>query len=621
MKILSDNQKLPHELIAVIIEYILDRRLNPSVEEIAYLTQTNVEQVWEIVDYLDRSQSDFSKTSRFSSEGFSTGVKAGEALIAAINQDPSRGEKMIMSFRYKKQPLLESVKHKWIDRIHQYQELINQDLREKANNLLSEEDQERWGRQILHFAVDQKKIKNTKVAVFGCGGLGSNALLGLIYNGVHKFKILDFDEIELSNLNRQTLYGKSQVGKLKVFEAEKRLLEINPNAEIEATNLKIIYPKDINVFEMEVMQYPEDIRGINEMVKWADYVVNALDHTGSPYLINDLCVKNGKPFIWGGIGFQSGELYYYHPKENTPCLRCIFANPSDFGLKFKFFPNSIKENLEVFRYKVGGGRPGTNLGSVVMIDGILIAELITQDILYPDGTTPFLLLHDEEDNLHTKQAYGCFIIYDGLKNEILKLTMNHDPKCECQKYLSERVNPITDGINIFSVSPSSRSLTKIVNNIVNETLTQEDFINFINPELHTLIRWAKMEEPNINIYNGFSLSGEFLKWLSNLRNDTRKKKRLIKNNAFGVINDFIDIPVLTLIIDNIKRNFMEINDNYEIIKAILYNLFSEERSFKELADKYFIDVELIENLYNRTLPSFSEKKLNSIADVMRISED
>jgi len=243
--------------------------------------------------------------------------------------------KRLMDLRYHKQAMLKEIKTQLLIRQINYNKIINQELRNQDNSSLSPLERKRWSRQISHSVIKQKKIKEARVVVFGVGGIGSNALMGLIYSGVHNFKIIDFDIVELSNLNRQTLYTPDDIGSLKIEMAKKRLLEINPHITVEIYNIKIDYPENVNVLHMNENEYPDEISNINDIIKLGDFIVNALDYQGAPYLISDLCVKNHKPFYWAGVNHSIGEIYIFSPVNKTACLRCIFG-PSDFINKDQF---------------------------------------------------------------------------------------------------------------------------------------------------------------------------------------------------------------------------------------------------------------------------------------------
>ncbi len=313
----------------------------------------------------------------------------------------------LMDLRYFKQPKLKEIKIKLLTRQIKYREMVNQDFRNKDNNTLDKLDKKRWSRQLSHRLIKQKRIKDARIVVFGIGGIGSNVLMGLIYSGVQNFKIIDYDVVKLSNLNRQTLYVPRDVGSLKTEKAEERLLIINPNISIESYNIKIDYPKELNILNLKEKEYNEGIGKINELIKWGDIIVNAMDFQGAPYLINDLCVINRKPFYWGGVNHFLGEIYGFYPKNNIACLRCIFG-PSDFISKSEFLRYKEKEKII---------SKGINLGATVIGTGNLISEIIIHDIC---GIDTF--------------SHGHFIMYDAFEFKIKKIPIEIDNDCQCQKF-------------------------------------------------------------------------------------------------------------------------------------------------------------------------------------------
>lgn len=279
--------------------------------------------------------------------------------------------KTILKNRYRNQPNLLQIKEKLLLRtisFHQ-ERAINQP---KAGvDELSKQDVLKYSRQIANPKIDQAMIKNAKIAIFGCGGIGTNVLLSLTYSGVQEFKLVDHDIIEWSNLNRQVLYRPEDLGKQKIHVAKSRLKEINPNLNIETCSWKVKYPVSSNVFEMLEGEYPPNINKINEVIAWADVIVNGMDMYGAPYLINDLCVKASKAYVWGGVNHFQGNIFHYNPSltKKASCFRCIFENNS----KLERHPHN--------RYKTkGGSQIGVNLGTSVCATGNLISELLIHQI-------------------------------------------------------------------------------------------------------------------------------------------------------------------------------------------------------------------------------------------------
>ena len=313
----------------------------------------------------------------------------------------------IMDLRYSGQPRLKKIKTKYLRRQIKYREIPNQNLRDEDNLSLDQLVKKRWARQISHGLINQKKIKNARVVVFGVGGIGSNVLTGLIYSGVHNFKIIDHDIVTISNLNRQTLYVPKDVGSLKIEQAEERLLCINPEISIKSYNIEIDYPRHLNILNLKTNEYPNEISNLNKIIKWGDFIVNALDHQGAPYLINDLCVKNHKPFYWAGVNHSIGEIYSFSPVKKTACLRCIFG-PSDLINREPFLRYRKKDD----------GLKGSNMGSTVISTGIFISEMILHDII---GIENFFSGHS--------------FIYDALEFKIKKIPIHINRNCLCRKYL------------------------------------------------------------------------------------------------------------------------------------------------------------------------------------------
>lgn len=311
-----------------------------------------------------------------------------------------------LNYRYQNQPELKEIKKRLLTRQINYSEMYDLRAIAQDNKELDELEKNRWNRQITNTILNQKRIKNARVVVFGCGGVGSNVLIGLSYAGVYNFKIIDFDKVELSNLNQQTLYHPKDIGKFKVDKAQERLVQINPEIRVETFNLKLNYPIELNLLEMDENKYPDDFKKIDKLIKWGDHIVSASDYFGAPYLINDLCVKNQKPYYWGGCNYFLSDIFSYYPKEKTACIRCLFG-PTDFTDETQHFrynkPNSVYKAI--------------NFGTTNILTGIFIAENIIKDIC------------EIENKIH-----GRYTIYDGYDKELYKIPINTNDKCKCLLY-------------------------------------------------------------------------------------------------------------------------------------------------------------------------------------------
>ncbi len=165
----------------------------------------------------------------------------------------------------------------------------------------------------------QQKLKLAKVLVIGAGGLGCPVLLYLTAAGIGKIGILDSDVVDLTNLQRQVLYKTEDIGKPKAATAAKRLAQMNDTIEIEAVNQKL---KKENA---------------EAFIKMYDIVVDCTDNFSARYLINDMCVKLQKPFVYGAIHQFEGQVSVFNFKDNNgvlgPTYRCLFPEqPSDLEI-------------------------------------------------------------------------------------------------------------------------------------------------------------------------------------------------------------------------------------------------------------------------------------------------
>jgi len=160
----------------------------------------------------------------------------------------------------------------------------------------------RYTRQIMLSEIGeigQRRIRQSSVLVVGAGGLGSVVCPYLVAAGIGKLMIIDADTVSLDNLQRQVLYREHQVGKSKAVEAKKSLQSLNSEVEIAAF---------YDYFSPE---------NAEELVKNADIVIDACDNFKTRYLINDVCVRLGKPFVYGAISEFCGQLAVFNYKGGS----------------------------------------------------------------------------------------------------------------------------------------------------------------------------------------------------------------------------------------------------------------------------------------------------------------
>ena len=181
---------------------------------------------------------------------------------------------------------------------------------------LNHEEILRYSRHLLIPEVGlsgQKKIKAASVLVIGTGGLGSPVALYLAAAGVGRIGLVDYDKVDSSNLQRQVIHGTSQLGNLKVNSARERMLDINPDIQVDV--------------------YNEPFTSANAMQIARDYdiLIDGTDNFPTRYLSNDVSVLLGKPNVYGSIYRFDGQVSVFDAREG-PCYRCLFPEPPPPGL-------------------------------------------------------------------------------------------------------------------------------------------------------------------------------------------------------------------------------------------------------------------------------------------------
>src|SRR6184192_1700382 len=188
---------------------------------------------------------------------------------------------------------------------------IIDDQRTSAVQLGAEELQ-RYSRHLMMHEVTpdgQRRVKAARVLCIGAGGLGSPAALYLAAAGVGTIGIVDFDDVDLSNLQRQILHGTSDIGRSKLESARDRLSDVNPEIKIELQKCR---------FSSE---------NATELVAQYDLIVDGSDNFPTRYLSNDVCVFARKPNVYGSVFRFEGQTTVFAPHMGGPCYRCLFPEP------------------------------------------------------------------------------------------------------------------------------------------------------------------------------------------------------------------------------------------------------------------------------------------------------
>ncbi len=182
--------------------------------------------------------------------------------------------------------------------------------------VLSADDLARYSRHLLLPEVNiagQTRLKTARVLCIGAGGLGCPAALYLAAAGVGTIGLVDFDRVDLSNLQRQVLYGTDDVGRPKLEAAHERLRDLNPNIEVVS---------HASHFTSENAQ---------DIIARYDVVIDGSDNFPTRYLSNDVCVFVHKPNIYGSVFRFEGQASVFAPHLGGPCYRCMFPEPPPLG--------------------------------------------------------------------------------------------------------------------------------------------------------------------------------------------------------------------------------------------------------------------------------------------------
>tara|TARA_B110000003_G_scaffold276220_1_gene321574 strand:- start:2649 stop:3410 length:762 start_codon:yes stop_codon:yes gene_type:complete len=154
----------------------------------------------------------------------------------------------------------------------------------------------------------QSKLKNARVAVIGAGGVKSTLLMALAASGIGNIRIIEFDKVELSNLNRQTLYNTSDIGKLKVERSASLLKLMNNEINIEPVNKKITSDN------------------IYKLLDGFDFIVEGGESPAGRNLVNEYCLDTKKPYVHASAQFNYGYAFSVLPEKKSACFACFFPN-------------------------------------------------------------------------------------------------------------------------------------------------------------------------------------------------------------------------------------------------------------------------------------------------------
>jgi molybdopterin/thiamine biosynthesis adenylyltransferase/rhodanese-related sulfurtransferase len=221
----------------------------------------------------------------------------------------------------------------------------------------------------------QRRLKAAHVLCIGAGGLGSPAALYLAAAGVGTIGLVDFDKVDLSNLQRQLLHGTKDIGRDKLESARDRLRDINPEIQVELHQCRFSSENAL------------------EIVSNYDVVVDGSDNFATRYLSNDVCVFAQKPNVYGSIFRFEGQTTVFAPHLDGPCYRCLFPEPPP--------PDSVPNCAQA---GVLGVLPGI-IGTLQAIEAIKLLIGIGDPLI------------------------GRLLHFDALKVKFRELNLRRDPQC------------------------------------------------------------------------------------------------------------------------------------------------------------------------------------------------
>ena len=235
----------------------------------------------------------------------------------------------------------------------------------------------RYARQVLlpEFGADgQRKLAEARVLLVGVGGLGSPAALYLAAAGVGTLGLVDYDEVDETNLHRQIIHGTPDVGRPKLQSAADRIAAINPLVRLELHNAAF------------------DAANARRLVDAYDVVIDGTDNFPTRYLVNDACVMTGTPNVYGSIFRFEGQASVFATAAG-PCYRCLHAEPPPAGL----IPSCAEAG-------VLGVLPGI-IGTIQATEAIKVITGIGEPLV------------------------GRLLLYDALRMKFRDITLARDPDC------------------------------------------------------------------------------------------------------------------------------------------------------------------------------------------------
>ncbi len=359
-------------------------------------------------------------------------------------------------------------------------------------NFLSKDEQERYQKHLTLKEIGyegQLDLKNSSVLCIGAGGLGSSVLLYLAAAGIGKIGIVDNDQVEKSNLQRQIIHETNTIGDLKIDSARERIKKLNPNSEL------LTFDERINT------------KNALEIIKKFDVICDCSDNFGTRYLINDSCLILNKPLVFGSVQGFEGQVSVFNLFKNSPNLRDLL-------------PESPSKNAAPSCAEYGVVGVSTGLIGILQVNEIIKIILKKGEIL--DGKILiFDLLNMNIKKLHLKS--------DELNKRIKNLSQfesfyNGNEYCEKKNEINS-INA-NDFYSLYKAKPNKILLIDVRENeefsnsaiegsisIPLSHLNQESDLKFIqkeslNKEVFTICKSGKRSEKASRILSKFKIQSK-----------------------------------------------------------------------------------------------------------------
>jgi len=308
---------------------------------------------------------------------------------------------------------------------------------------LSKEEVKRYNRQIIlsEFGIEgQEKLKNSSVLFIGAGGLGCPALQYLAAAGIGKIGIVDFDDVDESNLHRQILFNQDDIGRNKAAVAAEKLKKINPNLVVEAYPVKFNYTN------------------ASEIINKYALLIDGSDNFTTRYLVNDICVANHKPWVFGSIFKFEGQVSVFNFNKG-PNYRSVYPEAPE--------ENSVPNCSQIGVIGVLPGIIGLLMANeaIKLISGIgesLSGKLMVFDTL--ENSMNIYQLQNQQDNSNIASSKN------NMKNQTAEIEFSELEQLGNYFLLDIREEWEFEDFNKGGVNIPLNSLPEKINTLANENV-------------------------------------------------------------------------------------------------------------------------------------------------------